>query len=208
MEPLAASPAPARSGSRARTRQGRARWLESARSALIAGGIGQVKIERLAASLGATTGSFYWHFKDRDALLEALLDDWRATNTAGMIEAVRAVGPDAADQFDALIEVWVHERGFSPAYDSAVRDWARASKTVATVVGAVDRERIALLKQIFLRLGYAEDRAEVRARIMYFHQVGYYALGIRDDAETRLKLRPLYVEALRDGPGKGEAASP
>lgn len=183
-------------------RLGAAHWVEAARQALIKGGVGAVKVERLAADLGVTTGSFYWHFAGRRALLAALLEDWKRTNTEGMVEAVARAGPSADAQFDAVIHAWVNEDGFSPAYDSAVRDWARTSKPVEAAVVEADRQRIALLKGIFEGLGYDENRAEVRARIMYFHQVGYYALNVREDLPTRLRQRPLYIEALREGPGR------
>ena len=190
-----------KSRSARRPRLGRAEWIDAAKSALIDGGIASVRVERLADALGVTTGSFYWHFKDRSDLLDVLLDDWVQTNSRGIIEAVQE--HDSAEaQFDAVVLVWVNEDGFSSAYDSAVRDWARQSKTVEDVVREVDHLRIALLKTIFLNLGYDEDRAEVRARIMYFHQVGYYAMDVRDDDAARLKYRPLYIEALRDGPGR------
>jgi AcrR family transcriptional regulator len=177
-------------------------WLEAARSALISGGIGAVKVEPIAASLGVTAGSFYWHFNNRAALYSSLLDDWRTVNSAAMVMAAELEGATAEERFDAFINVWVTEDGYSSAYDSAVRDWARTSEEVRSAVYGVDAFRVSLLRGIFEDLGYGPDRAEVRARITYFHQVGFYALDLRDDERTRLKLRPLYFEALREGPGR------
>jgi AcrR family transcriptional regulator len=185
-----------------RPRLGSDDWVAAARQALISGGIAAVKIEPLAASLGVTVGSFYWHFANRGALYSKLLDDWETANSAAMVRAATLEGTTADERFDAFINVWVTQRGYSPAYDAAVRDWARTSDEVRSTVHAVDIFRVSLLKRIFVDLGYEADRAEVRARITYFHQVGFYALDLRDDEQTRLKLRPLYFEALRDGPGK------
>ena len=177
-------------------------WLDAARNALISGGIGAVKVEPLATSLGVTAGSFYWHFQNRDALYSSLLDDWRTENSAAMVRAAELEGATAEERFNALINLWVTEDGYSSAYDAAVRDWARTSDEVRNIVHAVDAARVSLLKGIFVDLGYDADRAEVRAQITYFHQVGYYALDLRYDEQTRLRLRPLYFEALRDGPGR------
>ena len=188
---------------RARPRLSPDAWLDAARHSLIDGGVAAVKIERLATALGVTIGSFYWHFKNRAALLKALLADWRSTNTAAMAAAARRSGTSAFERFDAFVNVWVDESDYSPAYDSAVREWARSSAEARAAVREVDLLRIALLREIFADLGYDDDRAEVRARITYFHQIGYYALDLRDDSATRLRLRPLYFEALRDGPGRG-----
>lgn len=177
-------------------------WLEAARNAFISGGIGSVKVEPLAASLGVTAGSFYWHFENRESLYAKLLNDWETVNSAAMVRAAELKPATAEERFNAFLNVWITEQGYSSAYDAAVRDWARTSDKARRAVHAVDAFRVSLLKRIFQDLGYDADRAEVRARITYFHQVGFYALDLRDDEQTRLKLRPLYFEALRDGPGR------
>jgi AcrR family transcriptional regulator len=187
---------------RPRVRLSSNEWLLAARDALISGGIAAVKVEPLAASLGVTVGSFYWHFQGRAALYSKLLDNWKSANSAAMVTAAALKGATAEERFSAFINVWVTESDYSSAYDAAVRDWARTSDEVRSAVHAVDALRISLLSAIFEDLGYDCDRAEVRARIAYFHQVGFYALDLRDEEQTRLRLRPLYVEALRDGPGR------
>jgi AcrR family transcriptional regulator len=177
-------------------------WIEASRAALVEGGIAAVRVERLATDLGVTVGSFYWHFRNRQALLVELLADWKSSNSAAMARAATATEMNAEERFDAFVQVWIREDDYSSAYDSAVRDWARTSEPVRRAIHEVDSLRVALLKGIFRDLGYDDDRAEVRARIAYFHQVGFYALDLRDDDVTRLRLRPLYTEALRDGPGR------
>jgi AcrR family transcriptional regulator len=187
---------------KSRPRLGSDDWLDAARKALISGGIGAVKVEPLAASLGVTAGSFYWHFRDREELYLRLLEDWRTGNSSAMVKAATLEGATAEQRFDAFLTVWVKEEEYSSAYDSAVRDWARTSAEVRATVHAIDQFRMSLLRGIFQALGYDFDRAEVRAQITYFHQVGYYALDVRIDEQTRLRLRPLYFEALREGPGR------
>ncbi len=177
----------------------RARWIDAARAALLAGGIAAVKIGRLATRLGATRGSFYWHFVDRDDLLRALLLDWEATNTVPF-ERVLTGGRSGVAEFDAIVDLWLSERDFSPAFDSAVRDWARLSKSVAAAVRRADLRRIEVLRQIFLDLGYRDPAALVRARITYFHQVGYYALALAESPARRRELARFYKEALIGAP--------
>jgi AcrR family transcriptional regulator len=181
-------------------RADRETWIVGAREALVAGGIASVKVAPLAQTLGLTTGSFYWHFKDRGDLLDALLQHWASTNTEAMREACAIKDPDKA--IDALVEMWITEDGFCSAYDSAVRDWARVSETVDQAVRKIDRERIAMIEGIFRRFGYDRPRANVRARVMYYHQVGYYAMHIIEARKLRRSLLPYYMEVLRDGVGK------
>ena len=77
-----------------------------------------------------------------------------------------------------------------------MRDWARVSPEVEAKVRAVDDRRVALLHAIFRRRGEGEPSAFIRARIVYFHQVGYYALHIQESAEERLALLPTYMSLL------------
>ena len=58
------------------TRLDAAAWVAAAFDALADGGIDAVRVEPLAKALGITKGSFYWHFADRRALLDAMLDAW------------------------------------------------------------------------------------------------------------------------------------
>jgi AcrR family transcriptional regulator len=183
-------------------RRDREDWVEAARQALIEGGVGKVKVEPLAGVLGVTTGSFYHHFRKRHDLLEAVLTHWEAENTAPLFRAVREAGDDPDSQLDALFDVWVAENDYDPAYDSAVRDWARTSAEAEGAVGRVDAQRIELLKSIFLGFGYDDDHAFIRARVTYFHQVGYYAMAIAEAPAVRARWRPLYREILVGDPPK------
>jgi AcrR family transcriptional regulator len=67
-------------------RLGRSDWIDAALRALSVGGLGNLSVERLAGDLGATKGSFYWHFKDRSALVEAALAEWERRDTDQLIE--------------------------------------------------------------------------------------------------------------------------
>ena len=171
-------------------------WLDAAQRRLVNGGIDAVKIGPLAADLEVTRGSFYWHFRDRNHLLQTLIAQWR-DQSHEMFD--RLVGGDAAsgmEEFVRLVHLWIDESEFDPSLESAMRDWARTSDDVSAVVKAVDEERIAYIKRIFLDFGYGEDEAFIRARITYFHQVGYYTIGYNESLDARMALLPMYVAVL------------
>lgn len=180
-------------------RLSRTDWLAAGRSALIAGGIDSVKVDRLAKQLNVTRGGFYWHFKDRDDLLNALLEHWENETNAMFESAIAGDHADGVAEFRALTNAWVAEDIYSPAYDSAVRDWARTSARAAASVRRVDNHRIEIIQRIFSDLGFDGKEAMVRARITYFHQVGYYTLGLGESKAEREELLPLYLRALTDG---------
>lgn len=175
---------------------GRNAWILAGREALIRGGIRAVEVGKLARRLKVTRGGFYWFFNSRKQLLDELLADWERTNTEAFKATLRDPGHNGMAEFLALVDMWVAEAGYSPAWDAAIRDWARVAPKVATVVRRVDEERISILKRIFLDMGYPEEEAFIRARVTYFHQVGYYALGLRESLEQRRRLLPLYIRTL------------
>lgn len=173
----------------------RADWVMAARKAMISSGIDDVKVDRLARKLKVTTGSFYWHFKRHRELLDALLNDWRENNQ----REIKAVGNHIEQGTEGLIELfrlWLGEDPSFPGFDIAVRAWARKSSKVAIVVYEIDEAWINLFMAIYERSGYSPLESLARARIMYFHQVGYYALFVRESLEDRKALAPYYYKAL------------
>lgn len=179
-----------------KTSFGREAWLKAAKAALIRHGVGGVQIGKLARTLRATRGGFYWFFTSQKQLLDLLLEDWENSNTAIFKSIVSDRGANGTAEFRALCDMWVNEDGYSPQWDAAVREWARISPRVAKVVRRIDDVRIETIQRIFHDMGFEEPEAFVRARTTYFHQVGYYTLGVRESREQRLTLLPIYMRIL------------
>jgi AcrR family transcriptional regulator len=184
---------------RSRARQhplGREIWLDTARQALIEEGTVGVEINKLAKRLESSRSGFYWFFKDRAQLLEELLAYWAQTSTVLFERILQRPGRNGMEEYLAITRLWIDENEYDPKWDGAVRDWARTSETVRNVVLAVDEKRIAVLEQIFTDMGYQGKEANVRARVMYYHQVGYYAMGVQESQRERRTLVPYYRKVL------------
>jgi AcrR family transcriptional regulator len=178
---------------------GREVWLNAARDALIEEGTAGVEVNKLAKRLGITRGGFYWFFKSHEQLLSKLLAYWTETSTVLFEQILGIKGSDGLQKFKAIIDLWIDETDYDPKWDAAVRDWARTSKQVQHVVQRVDHQRIAVLEQIFTEVGFAGMEAHIRARVTYYHQVGYYALGVKESQKKRLALMPFYRRVLMGG---------
>jgi len=176
-------------------RKSREDWIAAARKVLVKSGVDSVKVDRLANDLRATRGSFYWHFTDRDELLNALLHDWEVNNYVA-ISTIRARWASSTPDLTELIEWWVREGTESPAFGMAIRTWARGDANVEDVMHRVDNEWINLVQLLFSPEIYDESERLVRARVVYFHQVGYHALALREPQEERLRLIPYYYKVL------------
>jgi AcrR family transcriptional regulator len=147
----------------------RAQWLSAGLEALRKGGVAGVRVERLAGGVGVTKGSFYHHFRDRSALLDALLEFWSREMTDAEFERVHGKSGLGA-RLLALAED-VLEKGMG-RYDPAIRAWARSERKVAAAVAAVDRRRVKALAGFFEEGGFGAAEARTRARTFYTFLLG------------------------------------
>jgi AcrR family transcriptional regulator len=164
----------------------RATWLRAALDALVGGGVDNVKVLSLAQKLDVSRSSFYWFFRTRDDLLDQLLEHWRETNTRAIVHSASVPAPTIIDGVLNIFADWLDERSFDPRLDFAIREWARRSGHVRRAVDQADDARVKAIKTMFLRHGYKERDAFIRARVLYFMQIGYYSLDLEEPLETRL----------------------
>ncbi len=170
-------------------------WTQAALYLLIRQGIGAVQITALARQLNVTRGSFYWHFDDREALLDALVEEWRARNTGVMLEAL-AGAQTLDDGILALFSVWTDHTRFDSKLDQAIRDWARHSEALMATLRAEDDARVAAIAGFFERQDYEKIEAFIRARVIYFTQLSYYALDVDEPMADRLSYLSAYFSAF------------
>jgi AcrR family transcriptional regulator len=189
----AASQKPAQSGNVKATRDD---WVDLALAALAVDGVEHVTVLALSERLGVSRSSFYWYFKNRDELLDALLDRWDKLNTRSIVAQTEEPAASVNEAVCNVFRCWVNPLIFSPRLDFAVREWARRSAHVRKALDRSDRLRTEALKALFVRFGYEDEDAFVRARVLYYMQIGYYALDLKEATEARLKLAPRYLKAF------------
>lgn len=79
-----------------------AAWVDSAYARFAAVGLSGVKVEALAREIGTTKGSFYWHFPNRQALVDAVMQRWEREETEALIALADSSGDDPAARVRAL----------------------------------------------------------------------------------------------------------
>ncbi|MFE3226101.1 TetR/AcrR family transcriptional regulator [Nocardia sp. NPDC059228] len=150
-----------------RRRLSRDDWVAAALAALGEGGVGAVAIEPLAARLGATKGSAYWHFANRDELLAAALQRWEHEETDAVIALVSAE-PDPAVGLRTLLGAALAH----PQEKLAVLLAGATDPLVEPVLTRVTVRRIEYLADLFIRLGFAAPVAKHRAALAYSAYLG------------------------------------
>ena len=106
------------------TRTPRSSWIDAGLRTLAAGGPDAVRIEALARELGVSKGGFYWHFANRRALLDEMLDAWERTMIDEVIERIEGEGGDARAKLRRLFALAPSNEDLLKV-ELAIRDWAR-----------------------------------------------------------------------------------
>jgi len=180
-------------------------WLSLASEVLIERGVSQVKVLSLARQLDVSRSSFYWYFKSRKDLLDQLLESWEGQNTRAVLEHAARPAGNICRAVMNLFECFIDPAQFDPRLDFAVREWARRSPQIRARLDAADEARISAIREMFLRHGFEETEAFTRARIIYFMQIGYYALVEHEPFESRFALLQPYLAAFTsEEPDPGE----
>lgn len=149
-------------------------WSRAALQAIGVGGLAAVAVEPLAAALGATKGSFYWHFRNRDALVEAALALWEEEHTEAVIRLVEAQ-PDPLARLRTLLTVVTSSTG-EDSIELAVLATA-GHPLVAPVLERVTQRRIDYTTQLFRGLGFSPAQARERGLLAFTAYLGHAQLA-------------------------------
>ncbi len=159
-------------------------WARAALKAIAAGGLVAVAVEPLARTLGVTKGSFYAHYRNRDELIAAALDEWvRGHGEEGLAEFAAITDPER--RLRELLTTVVHAvQPLAPSVHlSLLGD--RNDPRVRDAVRRVDRARLELLARTYRELGLSPERAESRARVAYAAILGLLHLAQTDTEAPR-----------------------
>jgi len=177
----------------AKVRTPRGAWIEAALRALGEGGPDAVRVEALAAGLGVSKGGFYWHFKDRQALLEEMLDSWEKAVVEDPIASVESQPADPRAKLQQLFEL-------APSVDFAVelalREWARRDSDVAERLHRIDTRRMEYLRLLFGQFCADEGDVEARSMLAFSLFIGSYFISVEHAGRTRSQVLQLAIDRL------------
>jgi AcrR family transcriptional regulator len=156
------------------SRLSREDWAAAALDALSSGGLAAVAVEPMAARLGATKGSFYWHFRSRDELIDAALQLWRHASTTSVIDSVQATAAPAEVRLRQLITQVFAPQARTGADLALLAD--ADHPLVAPALADVTKQRLDYVTTLFRQLGFPEERARRRALLAYSAYLGQLQL--------------------------------
>jgi AcrR family transcriptional regulator len=174
-------------------------WTRAGFTELARSGIEGVRVEVLAKNLGVTKGGFYRRFRDRGALLEGMLEDWREGRIAAIEQQATLDGDSARDRLRALIHLYSERMNTEGmAIELAIRQWARADEAAAEAVASVDAARLKNVGQLYRATGLDTDAADAKAFLFYCFVFGQSLLFLDRGQRKRAQLVARSAEKLLD----------
>jgi AcrR family transcriptional regulator len=184
----------------AKVRTPRSAWVDAALQALAAGGPEAVRIEALAARLGVSKGGFYWHFEDRAALLEEMLDSWEQSVVGDVIARVESEPGEPRAKLRHLFELASSSADLLPAdllaVELALRDWARRDDAVAARLRRIDNQRMEYLRALFGPICTDEDDVEARSILAFSLFIGSAFIAAEHRGRRRSQALQLAIDRL------------
>jgi AcrR family transcriptional regulator len=179
----------------AKVRTPRAAWIDAALRALASGGPEAIRIEALAAGLGVSKGGFYWHFKDRAALLREMLDAWEQSVVGDVIEEVESESGEPRAKLRHLFEMASSATDLLPV-ELALRDWARREKEVAARLHRVDNQRMEYMRSLFRPICVDEGDVEARCILVFSLFIGSNFIRAEHPGRSRSEVLRIALDRL------------
>ncbi len=178
-------------------RDGRERWTSAGLDALAEGGVAQVRVEVVAERLGVTKGGFYRRFRDRRALLDAMLQEWSKGRIAAIDKQTLAGEMEPRARLKSLIDLYAGRvSAHGMAIELAIRQWARTDKEAAKAVSVVDTHRLKNVETLYRRLGFSAAKAQSMAVLFYSFLFGQSLLFLESAPRERARLIAACTDAL------------
>jgi AcrR family transcriptional regulator len=177
----------------AKVRTPKRSWLDAALRALATGGPEAVRVEALAAQLEVSKGGFYWHFADRQALLDEMLDSWE---TAMVDDVIARVDSQPADPRAKLQHLFDLAPSADFAVELALRDWSRRDRGIARRLRKVDNRRMDYLRSLFGQFCADARDVEARSLLAYSLLIGSYFINAQHGERSRSQMLQLAIDRL------------
>jgi AcrR family transcriptional regulator len=169
-------------------------WAEAALQLIAEAGLGALTVDALAARLGVTKGSFYWHFTGRAGLLAAALERWEQGATADHIAGLTAI-PDARRRLELMLTAAAQPPRARSLYAALAE--AAEDPVVRRVLDRVATARIGYLDACYRELGLSAPLAKTYAVLAYAAYRGLLQLAHEAPAALPREWDP-YPRVVRD----------
>lgn len=180
-------------------------WIDAAFRHIARNNVDDIRVEELARELKVTKGSFYWHFRNRQHLVERVLEHWMDRATVQVTRWARAEDRSGVERLRRLLSLPAATPPDKHGADIelAIRSWARRETLAAETVAAVDRIRRDFFLELMAELGFSGEDAARRAAIAQAFMLGESLLKTGGSKQERFAIVEACAAMLAGGAGGG-----
>jgi AcrR family transcriptional regulator len=161
-----------------------------------------LNIQALARELNISKTSFYWHFKDKAELVNALISLWRHEFTETVTENVELRNSPPKQRLAKAMKL-IDEFDLGN-YDSSFRILARTEPHVAKALRETNKLRLEFAGNAFAELGFSGDSLACRAALWVGYQSTERHVFPEFSAKKRKALSKERLELLISGAPNGD----
>lgn len=151
-------------------------WIRAALAKLSEASVDAVRVEVLARDLHVSKGSFYWHFRDRQDLLNQTLAYWEQRELDALV--IDETAASAATRWARIVQATADPSRIQ--LEASVRSWARRDEQVARRVAALERRRAAVISNVLQDVGFDRRSAEAWSEVVLLLCLGWLDRTTRD----------------------------
>lgn len=174
-------------------------WIEAGFQMLAQGGIDSVRVDRISKKIGLTRGSFYWHFKSRAELLDAMLELWHQISTKDVIELVEQEKANPSNRLSSLLKLSTRrpDAKYGGKFaEMSIRVWGANSEKAAKIIAQVDKERTQFVHKLLIEMQIEPALASMLAEIIYNAYVGMMSRDLSEKEVARIaNIASTYMES-------------
>lgn len=165
-------------------------WLQETLRALEIRGADGIKIVVIAECLGVTSGSFYWHFKNLQDLLNCVLEFWERELTDHVIETAKGLTGPPEDRILNLMTQVIEQD--AAIYDHAISVWARNDPLANEIYYRTLHKRFDFAGWMFKQAGFSQRQAKIRGRLMVAYLMGESATDLKSSSNWKSQIREMH----------------
>ncbi|OMC38433.1 TetR family transcriptional regulator [Mycobacterium sp. GA-1841] len=155
-------------------------WIQAGYALLASDGMRALKVERLCEQIGATRGSFYWHFTDMKGYRAALVASWNAFLEQDRRSLAELEHLAPRERLSRMMQALMGPQHWT--LERAMREWARSDDIAAANVRAADHRVLVAVTKAYADYGFSPDDAALRAQATFATGIG--VLHLMDSAEA------------------------
>jgi len=146
-----------------RQRFSKNQWLEAGLKMLSNQGVDKLSIGNLSRTVGVAKTSFYWHFKDRQDLLDHMLEYWVSEFNAVLTDNPDLPQLPPQQRLQAIADTVVGQD--LAKYELAIRGWASHDEAAMAVFDNIHSRRMAVIRRAFADAAFDEQEQDTRAEL-------------------------------------------